>query len=482
MIQRIKNIIKSKKFLYFFIALFAAQALFFAAAINYKIPSDEEYHYTFINYYAQQPITSGPIIADQNELFNLGDIQRTPSYAFHYASSFYLRLVQAFTSNVETQVFMLRLVNIAFGVMALLLLVRLAKRIGIADVTTNLTIAWLSMTGMFIWVFAGISYDNLAIVLFFILLLQLTAMQERIRVKVLVFSILTGIALVLVKETYLPVAIIGFMLLFGYRIAKDGIIKNIKDIKTSFAKVWASKQRVLFIFICLLTILFAGLFTERYAVNYSRYKKFTPTCDQVHSVEECMQQGIYRRNTGTKMEFEQRKKEEVVKLDNLPVFSVKWLNYVYQRTYFYRGMQSSIVNPKASQVALVTSIFASILLLFGLLRIRSLTPAQLGIGIMALLYCLIVLLYNFNTYRFYGYAFAIQGRYLLPVLPFIYMAIIGSARLVYRKLRGGIQLGFIFLILFLVGNNIAVHSPIIIYLNSRSILDTPVVGIIKNLS
>ena len=234
MIQRIKNIIKSKKFLYFFIALFAAQALFYAAAINYKVPSDEEYHYTFINYYAQQPITSSPIIADQNELFNLGDIQRTPSYAFHYVSSFYLRLVQVFTSNVETQVFMLRLVNVAFGVIALLLLVRLAKKIGIADVTTNLTIAWLSMTGMFIWVFAGISYDNLAIVLFFLLLLQLTAMQDRIRVKVLVFSILTGIALVLVKETYLPVVIIGFILLFGYRLAKDGFIKNIQDIKTSF--------------------------------------------------------------------------------------------------------------------------------------------------------------------------------------------------------------------------------------------------------
>ena len=482
MIQRIKNIIKSKKFLYFFIALFAAQALFFAAAINYKIPSDEEYHYAFINYYAQQPITSGPIIADQNELFNLGDIQRTPSYAFHYASSFYLRLVQVFTSNVETQAFMLRLVNVAFGVIALLLLVRLAKKIGIADVTTNLTIAWLSMTGMFIWVFAGISYDNLAIVLFFLLLLQLTAMQDRIRVKVLVFSILTGIALVLVKETYLPVVIIGFLLLFGYRLAKDGFIKNIQDTKTSFTKVWASKQRVLFIFICLLTILFAGLFMERYAVNYARYKKFTPTCDQVHSVEECMQQGIYRRNTGTKKEFEQRKKEGVVKLDSFSAFSFDWINRIYRRIYFYRGMQSSIANPQATRVALVTGIFAGIMLLFGLLHIRSLTPAQLGIGILTLLYCLIVLLYNFNTYRFYGYPFAIQGRYLLPVLPFIYMAVIGSTRLVYHKLRGGMQLGFVFLILFLLGNNIVVHSPIIIYLNSRSILDAPIVGMIKNLS
>ncbi len=482
MIRQIKNIIKSKKFLYFFIALFTAQALFFAAAINYKVPGDEEYHYSFINYYAQRPITSGPIITDQNELFNLGDIQRTPSYAFHYASSFYLRLVQIFTSNVETQVFMLRLVNVAFGVVALLLLVRLAKKIGIADVTTNLTIAWLSMTVMFIWVFAGISYDNLAIMLFFLLLLQLTSMQERIRVKVLVFSVLTSITLVLVKETYLPVVIIGFILLFGYRLAKDGFIKNIQDIKTSFTKVWASKQRILFIFICLLTILFAGLFMERYAVNYARYKKFTPTCDQVHSVEECMQHSIFRRNTGQKKDFEQRKKEGIVKLDSFFAFSSDWVDSIYRRTYFYRGMQSSPFSPKASQVALVTSIFASILLLFGLLHIRSLTPAQLGIGILTLLYCLIVLLYNFNTYRFYGYPFAIQGRYLLPVLPFIYMAVIGSMRLVYHKLRGGMQLGFVCLILLLLGNNIVVHSPIIIYLNSRTILDKPVVGIIKNLS
>jgi hypothetical protein len=480
--QKIKNFLQSRKFLYIIIAFFAAQAIFFAAAINYKVPSDEEYHYTFINYYAQRPISAGPIIANQNELFNLGDIQRTPSYLYHYVMSFYLRIVQLFTSSIETQVFMLRLLNVSFGVIALLLLVRLARKIGVSDLTTNLTIAWLSMTGMFIWVFAGISYDNLALTIFFLFLIQLVNLKEHLKVQALIRAMLSGVILVLVKETFLPVVILGFLLLFGYRIGRTGIKNNLNELSGSFRDTWRSKSRPLLMVLCVITIIASGLFVERYAVNYARYKKFTPTCDQVHTVDECMQQGIYRRNTGQKREFEQRKKEQDVRLDSLPVYSAKWAGYIYQRTYFYRGMQTIPANQKASRVAIVTAAFAGLLLFFGAWNMRRLNTTQLGLAILTVIYILMVLLYNFNAYRFYGYPFAIQGRYLLPILPFIYMAVIGSARMLYRKLGKNLKLVFVVVSILIIGNNIMVHSPLIIYLNGRSLLDVPVVGLLRNIS
>jgi hypothetical protein len=335
---------------------------------------------------------------------------------------------------------------------------------------------------MFMWVFAGISYDNLALTIFFLFLIQLVNLKEHLKVQALIHAMLPGVILVLVKETYLPVVMLGFLLLFGYRIGSTGIKNNLNELSGSLRDTWRSKNRPLFIVLCILTIIASGLFVERYAVNYARYKKFTPTCDQVHTVDECMQQGIYRRNTGQKREFEQRKTEQEVRLDNLPVFSVKWLNYVYQRTYFYRGMQSIPVTPQASQTALITAVLASVLLLFGLVHFRERNPAQIGIGIITIVYCLIVLLYNFNTYRFYGYPFAIQGRYLLPVLPFIYMAVIGSARMLYRKLGNTMKLVFVVTLILIIGNNIMVHSPLIIYLNGRSLLDVPVVGLLRNIS
>jgi len=476
----IANYIKSKKFLYLIIAFFAAQSIFFAAAINYKVPSDEEYHYSFINYYAQKSIAAGPIISDQNELFNLGDIQRTPSYLFHYLMSFYLRIVQVFTTAVDTHVFMLRLLNISFGVIALFLLVRLARKIGVSQLTINLTIAWLSMTGMFIWVFAGISYDNLAIALFFLFLLQLVKLYESIHAQQFVQTIAAGVALVLVKETYLPVVLLGCIGLLCYQVVRLGVKNVIHALAESTRATWQSSRKPVFILICVLTVIISGLFIERYAVNLARYNKFNPTCDQVHTVDECMQQGIYRRNTGQKKEFEQRKKIENVQLDSLPVFSAKWAGYIYQRTYFYRGMQSIPANQKASRLALVTALFVGLLLAYGAMHVRALRPAQIGLVMLTIMYLLMVLLYNFNTYRFYGYPFAIQGRYILPVLPFIYMAIIGSAKLLYRRLRGNMKFVFIMILVVLVGNNIVVHSPILIYMDGRTILDQPVIGLLRN--
>jgi hypothetical protein len=477
---RIANYIKTKKFLYLVVAFFAAQSIFFAAAINYKVPSDEEYHYTFINYYAQKSIAAGPIISDQNELFNLGDIQRTPSYLFHYVMSFYLRIVQVFTTAVETNVFMLRLLNISFGVVALFLLVRLARKIGVSQLTTNLTIAWLSMTGMFIWVFAGISYDNLAIALFFLFLLQIVKLYESLHARQLVQTIAAGIALVLVKETYLPIVILGCIGLLSYYAVRLGLKNAIHTVVESAYATWKSSRRPMFILLCVFTVIISVLFIERYAVNLARYNKFNPTCDQVHTVDECMQQGIYRRNTGQKREFEQRKKIENVQLDSLPVFSAKWAGYIYQRTYFYRGMQSIPASQKASRLAIVTALFAGLLLAYGAMHIRTLRPAQIGLAILTIAYLLMVLLYNFNTYRFYGYPFAIQGRYILPILPFIYMAIIGSAKLLYSRLQGKEKIVFIVILVVLVGNNIVVHSPILIYLDGRTILDQPVIGLLRN--
>lgn len=473
--QKIKAVIQSKNFLYVLLGLFIFQGIYFSAVINYKVPSDEEFHYLLTKYHAERPITAGPIINDQNDNFILGDIQRLPSYLYHYITSFYLRGVMAFTSSQETQVFMLRLVNVALGVMALLMLVSVFKRINKSQLTINLTIAWLTFTGMFVWVFAGLSYDNLSILLFFYLLYELIGLKDKLDLKHLLLSVCTALLLVLVKETYVPIVLISFLMLLAWHLKKSGIKQTCLTLDKSYRKRWKSSR---FVVITLIvgTIMLGGLFIERYVGNYINYGKVTPTCNQVHTEEECMQNSIYRRNTGTRKEFLAAKQAGNVKLDSVFGFTKQWVGLIYERTYFYRGHQTLIDTPSSRVIASISAIMLLLLLLYSLATSKGFSAVTWALAIITIAYILLVFLYNLNTYHYYGYPFAIQGRYLLPILPFVYMAIVTALVALYRRLGVGARQLLVLVTLLLIVANLAVHTPYIIYRNGHEILDQPVIS------
>lgn len=464
--------------MYLLIAIFALQAVYFSAVINYKVPSDEEFHFLLTKYHAERPLVAGPIISDQTTNFMLGDIQRMPSYLYHYVTSFYLRVVMAFTGNQETQVFMLRLLNVGIGVAVLCMIVRVFRRLNKSQLSINLTIAWLTFTGMFVWVFAALSYDNLAMLLFFYLIYELLGLKDTLNIKHLLISIVTALALVLVKETYVPITILGFLLLLGWHL-KHNKIKGINgQLRASLKNDWKRvASRRLIIFLSLLVIVFAGLFLERYGQNYVRYGKVTPNCDQVHSVNECMQNSIYRRNTGQRKEFIAAKKAGTTKLDHLGIFTKNWLVLIYERTYFYRGHQTIISNNLSKKVGFVSVILIVLLLLYNFLTARNISSISVALLVLTIVYILLVFLYNLNTYRFYGYPFAIQGRYLLPVVPFLYMGIVTALLAFYNSRSHRMKPIVIIIVVMLIAINVAVHAPIVIYRNGHDILDQPVVSL-----
>ena len=480
--QKIKDFIKSKQFLYAILGLFVLQGVYFSAVINYKVPSDEEFHYLLTKYHAERSILSGPIISDQTDSFVLGDIQRLPSHLYHYITSFYLRGVMAFTGNQEVQVFMLRLVNVALGVMALLMLIGVFKRINKSQLTINLTIAWLTLTGMFVWVFAGLSYDNLSILLFFYLLYELIGLKNDLNIKHLLVSVSTGLFLVLVKETYVPIVILSFLMLLGWHIKQQGMKVSINKLRMSSRKSW-KRNRFVLVALITTTIIFSGLFVERYVQNYVRYGKVTPTCSQVHSEDECMQNSIYRRNTGTRKEFLAAKQAGNVQLDSAWTFTKQWVDLIYERTYFYRGHQTLIDSATSRAVASVSAVLILLLLLYSLITSKGFSAVTWALALLTITYALLVFLYNLNTYHYYGYPFAIQGRYLLPVLPFVYMAIVTSLVALYGRLSSRLRTSLVVVTLLLIVANLAVHTPYLIYREGREILDAPVISMsTKNFS
>lgn len=478
MIDKLKNILSSKKFLYVLIGLFAAQGIYFSAVINYKVPSDEEFHFVLTKYHAERPITAGPIIQDQSSSFMLGDIQRTPSYLYHYFLSFYLRVVMTITGNQEIQVFVLRLVNVALGVMALLMLVSIFKRINKSQLTINLTIAWLALTGMFVWVFAGISYDNLSMFLFFYLLYELIGLKNVLEIKHILISIVTALALVLTKETYVPIVLLSFVLLIGWHLKRSGIKIITKQIRVSSRREWKTgANRWVLVILAVSVVLFAGLFVERYVQNYARYGKVTPNCDQVHAVEECMQSSIYRRNTGQRKEFLAAKQNGNAQLDSTWVFTRNWVGLIYERTYFYRGHQTIIANKVSRIVGGVSAALILLLLIYSLTRARKFSSVSIALGIVTISYILLVFFYNLNTYHYYGYPFAIQGRYLLPVLPFVYLGIITALVATYRQASRQVRTLLVVTTTFLIVANLAVHTPFFIYKSGAGTLDQPVISV-----
>src|SRR5689334_5767571 len=118
--EKINQLLSSKKLIKFLVILFVLQGLWFAVTISHSIPPDERYHYLLSDYYSKQPIQSGPVIQHQpQELLELGDVQRTPSYLYHFVLGKFLKLKHVFIRGVNSDIVVLRIVNLMLSVLAL---------------------------------------------------------------------------------------------------------------------------------------------------------------------------------------------------------------------------------------------------------------------------------------------------------------------------------------------------------------------------
>lgn len=69
-----------------------------------------------------------------------------------------------------------------------------------------------------------------------------------------------------------------------------------------------------------------------------------------------------------------------------------------------------------------------------------------------------------HTYLSTGAEFGFQGRYLLPVLPFIYLFIFIAARNFYRNLNGNYRKPVLAGLVILVAINLYAHTPLLVFM------------------
>lgn len=483
MLKKIKSFIGSKKFFYLIFVLFLFQASVFAVDMDYGVPSDEAYHVNIIQVYADRPVSAGPIITNQTDHFDLGDIQRFPTYLFHYSLSFVMRISRVLTTSFEAQVIILRFFNVLFGLLSMLVLAHLFKRLGQPQLTINLVLGWLILTGMWVWVFAGVNYDSLAMLLYFVILDQLASAIQRLHIQPILLSGLSGMALLLTKATYQPIILLTFLAAIVWIIKQNGWAASWRKIVRSWQGQWRDRVgRWGLVGLIVVNLLFVGMVLERYGQNYIRYSKATPICDQVHTVQQCLQYTIYDRNTGQKREFETYK-QNGGKLFFTPWgFTARWLRTMYERTYFFWGHRVIYASTLSFLIGGLTVFFCLLISGLALWQGFRTSSLELGLIVLSLVYIMFVFAYNLSVYLDVGYPFAFQGRYLLPAIPMIYLAVVQCGQFLYQKLTIRGKRALLIATFSLIFINVVLHTPLALYLQNRQGLRMTLVYPDKNIS
>lgn len=414
-------------------ALFVFLAGRIAFTHVYPLPYDESYHFGLIDYYTQYPnlfATSQPAGFDQ-----LGSIVGDASHLYHFLLSFPLEFIRLFTSDQMVQVWLLRSLNICLGLLTLYLVYRLARRFGLSGMVSALVTAGLAITPVFYSVFAQLNYDNLLLPLTLIIFGQTWTISEKVKAGAMPTARLLGLGSLLltatlVKYSFLPIfaAVVIYLVILLLRYA---------GVRTLPRKLWSgfsgSKSAVK---IAALTVfvLASGVWLQQYGTNVVRYGTPHPQCHVVLSVERCEAYGPWARNYELYQTRDSRPAESI----ELGAFVKYWARSMYLQVYSLVRTEPGAVVFAPQQSLRVT---AKLIALGGLVCIalvlgtlwRRRVPWVL-LGMIVGMYGLTLWAQNYSDYQNLRALVAIQGRYLLPVLPLLYVVIALGYFTVYTKL------------------------------------------------
>ncbi|HYG84387.1 MAG TPA: glycosyltransferase family 39 protein [Verrucomicrobiae bacterium] len=436
---RVPGIIAHRYFFYGVVLVFCISAVWLAVSVTYPMIFDEEYHLGIIDIYSRQ---LSPFIAVQPpEAAVYGDITRYNSYLYHYLASFPYRLAKLFTSDIQTLTILLRLLSVATVVAALfmyrwvLLLAKLPRAV------VHFTLLLFVATPLVPFVSAHVSYDPVTLLLVpAMAYCLLRAIQKEDWAGWLLGLVSLGMLATLVKFTMLPIFAV-FLLIAGVVLVRQHKTKIFTDFIDSFKKLRFGVKGVL---IVLLVISF-GLFAERYGGNLLRYHSLTPDCSQVQSRETCLQYSPWARNDTL---LAQQKIEPKAVNNPLLYTVVNWLPQIindlfitaaYPPTGALALHQGTPQNLHAAAGHPVLRCIGWSILLGGAVLVwlfrRQLKYHLPLLFILAggAIYTIALWWRNYSEYSLFAVPVAIQGRYFIPLLPFLLALIVLAASRVLKR-------------------------------------------------
>jgi len=423
--QKIITILGSKKFFYGVVAILVAGAGWFALTAAYPMAFDESFHFGIIQIYAHQwsPIlTSTPPNSGQ-----FGELTHDPSYLYHYLMSFPYRLISLFVHNFVGQVIIMRFLNIGLFASGLFVFCKLLLRIGASSALVNFSLLMLVILPVTPFLAAHINYDNLLFLLvpinllFVLSCVQAATKDHRMSVRELSLVVILGMLTSLVKYVYLPIfaASLTYLVIIVLR-------SHPKEVVSNFIKSSRGLQLRIKIGLIVVLAVSSGLFLQRYAVNVVKYHNIQPDCNRIETLDHCMQYGPWARNY--LLETTAKASSSRPSHDILPVFLISWIESLLYRLYFTINYDFTEYAPLPIPVTMACAICVvgiTLVATFWCSILRMTIHIWLFVAVI-IAYCLSLLYVNYTEYLRFDQTVAINGRYLMPLLPLIFV-IVGLA-------------------------------------------------------
>jgi hypothetical protein len=413
----ILRLLTSERCFYVIVICFIIQALWLAFTARYPMAFDENFHFGLIQLHANQWLpffTHQPPGADA-----YGAVTRDPSYLYHFLMSLPYRLIRLVTNSASAQVITLRVINIALFAYGFILIRRLLFRLGGSRPLAHTTLFLFSFMPIVPFLAAQINYDNLLVPLtaaIFLVVLTWTDELKHHRISFTRTALLLSMLLLgcLVKYAFLPVfaatVIFMFWQLWKYRLHWSAV-------RHAFVKSIKSSPKIRIVVVSILAALSVALFSQQYVVNLLQFHTPLPDCAQVLTIQRCASYSPWERNYTFTQQLPKNFKP------NFPDYIWQWMYGMWQRSFFtisdtYMTMPPL---PLIGGAAIVLAVTGSVLFLrYGRQILADSTYRQYGLVVL-IIYTLTLFAYLYKSYTATGIEVAINGRYLVPFLPIIFL-------------------------------------------------------------
>jgi hypothetical protein len=418
------------------IGLFLLQAAWIALSGRYPMAFDEDFHLGIIKLYAHH---LSPFWSTQPAgAAKFGAVARDPSYLYQYLMSFPYRLISVFTHDQIIQVIILRSINIGLFAWGIALFRRLLLKARASATTTHAILLVLVLIPVVPLLAAQINYDNLILPLTALNLLwtlefndELTA-RKRVDLRKLGELFILGLLTSLVKYAFLPIfAAMAIFILVRLWQKRASLRPYRRHLLAAWQRVSSRSRWGLLVGL----VVALGLFGQRYGVNLVRYHAPVPDCSQVLNVEECSDYGPWIRDYDLALANVQppRGHQQLT-------FTHAWLYGLWLRTFFAvdgPGTQYETRGPLLlpGLAAIVFAVLAGLALLSQLPTVfKQRNRSEFWLfGLVSLFYLGALWEDEYKAFVHTGQPVAINGRYLLPVLPLIILLVVVALNRLLRR-------------------------------------------------
>lgn len=433
--RKLVTILASNRFFWGVLALFVLEAVWIAASGNYPMAFDEDFHFGIIRLYAHH---ASPFWAGQPaHAENFGAVSHDPSYLYHWLMSFPYRAISAVTSNQAAQIMTLRVINIAFFGSALIVYRRLLAKTGASRTIVNFCLLLFVLVPIVPLLAAQINYDNLLLPLTGLsLIFAINAANEmrqtkRINMKDLLSWLAVSLAACLVKYAFLPIFAVEVIYLAAS--AWSSMRRGRFWVSVGFGMTLMSRRlRAALILLCAVLLV---MFMQRYGVNFVRYHTPIPDCGAVLSAQECSAYAPWNRD------YQLSLHKDPSATGSPLIFGADWFYGMWLRTFFAVDGPASnfatrgpLILPAFGAIALSgIGLVATIVTWRRLSRRYDRTVLWLFVAVIGV-YAGALWVEGYKSFLQTGQAVAINGRYLLLIMPLLLILLaLGTNELLKKR-------------------------------------------------